>query len=750
MVRARSTGPTDPHARGAPPLRVALVVSGLSAGGKERTVAELAFALADRGHRPTVFALAEDGPIGDTLRRGGIPSVLLRSRPGVDPGLPFRLAAAFRQARPDVVHVHDRVSLPHAVLANELGTRVPVVLTSHGALFLELGPVRTVERLASLRLAAATAVSAEAADDIGRLLRLPFAVRVVPNAVPRADAERARPRVPGSGEAPFRFLCVGDRKPEKAYDVLLDAVGALAGRDLGRRWLVEVAGAAGDPEHLQALARHTAELGVGDLVRFLGPRGDVPDLLAASDAFVLPSRREGMPVALLEAMASGRAIVAARVGSVPEVLEEGAAGLLVRAEDSRGFAEAMGRLVMSPDLARDLGARAAAAAGRYTASRMAANYERSYREAGAGALRDPRPGVLMTGPVAPPVGGMATVLDTLGQSGLADEVRLGVLDNASRTRPGRSGMAAAAAQLRLFLRFLRRLRRDRISIVHLHTCSGTSFWRDLVWWAAGRAHRKRTFLHVHGARFGEFAAELGSVRRALLAHALRGAEAVVATGPKWAAVLEAIAPGARVVAVPNGVPVPEPVPERAGSPPVFLFLGGLGRRKGVDLLLRAVEHIMDADVPLRVVVAGPADCEDEAEFAADLVKRGLRGRVESVGVLSASERDRRFREADAFLLPSRAEGLPVAMLEAMAAGLAVVATRVGAVEDVVRDGADGFLVPVDDVRAFADAMASLARDPARRQAMGASARRRILDGFTDEHMARGIARLYRRGHGAGR
>jgi glycosyltransferase involved in cell wall biosynthesis len=120
---------------------------------------------------------------------------------------------------------------------------------------------------------------------------------------------------------------------------------------------------------------------LGDGVRFLGQREDRTTLLAACDAFVLPSRSEGLGVAALEAMAAGRSVVASRVGGLGEVVVDQVSGLLVEPGDDEGLAAAILRLRRDPELRRGLGVAAhERIRERHLAERMVASYERLYRE----------------------------------------------------------------------------------------------------------------------------------------------------------------------------------------------------------------------------------------------------------------------------------------------------------------------------------------------------------------------------------
>lgn len=160
--------------------------------------------------------------------------------------------------------------------------------------------------------------------------------------------------------------------------------------------------------------------------------------------------------------------------------------------------------------------------------------------------------------------------------------------------------------------------------------------------------------------------------------------------------------------------------------------------KGVMLLPGILDRVLRAGVCIELTVAGSGP--DEGRLRSSFAQRGLSERVHMLGSLSLERVEQLLNETDCFLLPSRFEGCPNALLEAMAAGCACVAARIrGSVDQIIVDGQSGILATVADETAFADAVIKLARDPDTRGRIGAAARARILDRFTMAHTAEGYA-----------
>jgi glycosyltransferase involved in cell wall biosynthesis len=172
--------------------------------------------------------------------------------------------------------------------------------------------------------------------------------------IARREEMRARARSElGVADGELLFVTVANLRPEKGYDVLLCAARSISDSGLP----IRIAAVGRGPLSSVLDARH-ADLSLGDRFMFLGQRDDVLELLAGADAFVLASRQEGLPVALMEATSVGLPIVASSIGGVPQVLEDEVDALLVPPGDARLLAEAMKRVASDPDLRQRLGQRA--------------------------------------------------------------------------------------------------------------------------------------------------------------------------------------------------------------------------------------------------------------------------------------------------------------------------------------------------------------------------------------------------------
>jgi len=188
----------------------------------------------------------------------------------------------------------------------------------------------------------------------------------------------------------------------------------------------------------------------------------------------------------------------------------------------------------------------------------------------------------------------------------------------------------------------------------------------------------------------------------------------------------------------------DPAPRQ--GPPHLTFVGRLAAVKGVPVLLEALSFLKGELPRLRVTLIG--DGPERARLEQDAADLGLRDVVDFAGYRSQSEVARALKVTDALVLPSFAEGVPVVLMEAMAAEVPVVATRIAGIPELVEDGVSGRLVPPGDAEALGAALRSLLDDADLRARMGAAGRQKVTDDFDIRTEARRLSQLFR-GHANG-
>ncbi len=352
------------------------------------------------------------------------------------------------------------------------------------------------------------------------------------------------------------------------------------------------------------------------------------------------------------------------------------------------------------------------------------------------------PRVGLVSPLPPQVGGVASVAEWL----LDHEDDLGVRYEAfDLERPGGAvgggwSASAAARQIALLRRFAAWLVGAPPILHFCVSCTTTGLMRDVALLAAARAARRVSVVHVHGSDLA------GALRSPVRRRALRLAAGLsaerVALSPALAASLASI--GVRARWIPNPVRiVPTRMPQRNGNDPLRLLLvGRFGERKGCFELVDALARAREGGVDVMLTVVGREEREgEEARLRRFIDQRSVTARVEFAGAVPREGLDRWYGAADVLCLPSRREGLPMAVLEGMAYGLPVLATTVGGIPDLVEHEQSGFLVEPGDVRSLAERIGALA-DPDLRRRMGRAARERVAEFASTESIIERWRALY--------
>lgn len=363
---------------------VAIVVLSLGKGGLETMAVDLACGLKERGYSALLVALDQGGVLEDRLKAENIPYVILGGRRLFSPAFHFSFARLLRRVNAHVVHTHMFAPLLHSLPATRLARVKRVIHTEHS--FEYLVPRRRYRVL--LRVMSWFTDVFSVVGDRMRPFYLnsigvaPKKLKVIVNGVSIApvpsQSDRARTRAELNLSPEACAICaVGRLAPEKNLELLLRAVARMmSGSQTPPNIHVLLLGEGERRTALETLAR---ELGISALVTFLGWRTDVRRILDALDVFCMTSISEGLPLAMLEAMAGELAIVSTVVGDVPQLVADGSSGFLIAQNDEAALAARLRQLADDAALRRRLGR-----AGRqvllscYDRSRMIDGYIQAY------------------------------------------------------------------------------------------------------------------------------------------------------------------------------------------------------------------------------------------------------------------------------------------------------------------------------------------------------------------------------------
>ena len=342
--------------------------------------------------------------------------------------------------------------------------------------------------------------------------------------------------------------------------------------------------------------------------------------------------------------------------------------------------------------------------------------------------------ILMVGPDLSLHGGIVSVVQGYFDGGLPE-----VCDDFEYlgTGVGSSKVGKCFAFVRALVRYARAV--PSYDIVHLHISSRGSYKRKSI--MARMAHKagKRVILHDHDGKFAKAFEEGGDDYRRDVRETFGLADRVVVLSEEWRDYFaENVCDPNRITVVHNGVAVPAS-PCSPCSHQDVLFLGCLDANKSPDVLLRASREVLKRFPETKIVFGGDGEVKKNKALAEEL---GIADRCEFHGWVTGSEREALFERAAVYCLPSKNEGLPMSVLEAMARGIPTVATPVGGIPRVIEDGVSGILVPVGDCYALTTALCEVLGSCDLRKNMGHKAREKVRSTFDIDMLLGELSEIY--------
>jgi len=282
--------------------------------------------------------------------------------------------------------------------------------------------------------------------------------------------------------------------------------------------------------------------------------------------------------------------------------------------------------------------------------------------------------------------------------------------------------------------------RSKYDIVHINVAPRGSTWRKMLFARAAKMRNSKIVLHLHGSGYDSYYRSLGSRQRSAVASFFKAADAVIVLGEYWRrfTVSDLEVDSERIHVIANGVPEYPHVSKAQDGPTQIVMMGVVGERKGVDVLLEALSKL-PRDLPWICRIAGNGEVDRFSELRDQL---GLGKQVLFEGWLSEEQGRDLLTRSDLFVLPSRQENQPLAILEAMAAGLPVVSTRIGAIPEQVQDGCTGRLVAPGDAEALSDAIRFFLVSRQARMDYGRAGLELFRERFSIEKCALLVAQLY--------
>lgn len=350
------------------------------------------------------------------------------------------------------------------------------------------------------------------------------------------------------------------------------------------------------------------------------------------------------------------------------------------------------------------------------------------------------------------MGGVEKGVDLLLRTGLARRTSMRLFNTYRSHDPSRPGLEKLRFQARIVRSFRDDLRRDAPDLIHVKTSSGVNFYQNSLYCLEARLRSLPVLLQIHSGRFEAFFWSSILPLRAWIRHTLQSVDRVVVLSEYWRERLQHIAPAACVSVVPNGLSEEEIsrlriAPGESRVSQVF-FLGtgrrDLNRDKGLDDLTAVLPRLARRHPTTRWVIAGLEDPDGfRRSFGAELLSAGSSlQRVVCLGTIDTRQRIALLRESTILALPSYFENMPNLLLEGMAAGMGVVATRVGAIPEMLDSGRGGLVIPPGDREALARSLDRLLDDPPLVRRQGRHNEARVAAHYTMSVVERRFEDLY--------
>lgn len=278
-------------------------------------------------------------------------------------------------------------------------------------------------------------------------------------------------------------------------------------------------------------------------------------------------------------------------------------------------------------------------------------------------------------------------------------------------------------------------------VIHVHTSHRFSFYRSAFYVLyASVVWDRPVVLHVHGSSFDAFVLTDSWLINRLQSLVFAVCDRIIVLSPYWEEVLSTRVPEEKIRILPNAIDPAEYSPAFETDSQHVVFVSNLVKRKGVTELVRATEELLDQDTEeetdVRITIAGSGPLAERIESLADEYDA-----VEYLGYVSEREKQTLLESGTIFVLPAYAEGLPIALLEGMAGGNAVVSTTVGSIPEVV-DEENGLLVEPKNMAQLSDALATLVTDREQTEAMGRKNRQLVTETYSWERAQQTLQEIY--------
>lgn len=291
--------------------------------------------------------------------------------------------------------------------------------------------------------------------------------------------------------------------------------------------------------------------------------------------------------------------------------------------------------------------------------------------------------------------------------------------------------------------FSRRLHRERFDMVHIHSSFGPSFYRKIPFIYMAAAKKIPIVNHIHGADFDTFYAEASERKKRLVRKVYLKCRKLIALSEEWKECLAGIVPEDRIEVIENYCIIPDLKDNTESAECIrLLFLGEIGQRKGCFDIPEILAGAAEKNSGFLYTMAGDGRKEDIELVKNKLQEYGIADKVIFPGWVRGQEKDDLLKESDIFLFPSYHEGMPMAILEAMAYGKAVISTNVGGIPKLIENGENGYLCEPGNIIKMTEYLLNLMENSEKRKTFGKLAREKVKNSYSMDVHIKKLCALY--------
>lgn len=330
-------------------------------------------------------------------------------------------------------------------------------------------------------------------------------------------------------------------------------------------------------------------------------------------------------------------------------------------------------------------------------------------------------------------GGIAAVVNGYRKFGIGKEYALFFVESycdGSKTKKLKKAIGG-------YGKFIKELLFHKPDIVHIHSSFGPSFYRKIPFIYLAKWRKVKIVNHIHGAEFDTFYLKASARKRKLIKTVYTKCDILVVLSQEWKERIGNIVAADKIAVIENYCHIPQ-LKENARKKQI-LFLGEIGERKGCYDLPEIYEKIVQKAGKIPMVIAGEGEVE---RLKTSFQERNLLNEISFPGWIRGAVKEQMLQESAYFLFPSYNEGMPMAVLEAMAYGLGIVTSNVGGIPKLIEDGVSGYLCTPGDIDEISDKMIKLILQEEHGKLCGENARKKAIENYSFDAHTEKIKKLY--------